>query len=156
MLIFKLFAVDADHTGTVTVDDVATLNHELVNDPVQRRFYVGQAVVFSSAQLAKAAGGQYQTQVTLLSLGEQRLLLACPGCLICEELNDKPPSRRCANVDIQENPRSTDRRHSCAMAMNKALQPKSIDSCVFVKFKGSLRGEGSLEQPLVGQLLKLW
>jgi hypothetical protein len=49
IFVFELFAIDAHNSRSVTILDVTSLDHELVNDTVEGSLRIGQAIVFAGA-----------------------------------------------------------------------------------------------------------
>lgn len=91
-LVLKLGSVDGLATSTVTVSEVTTLDHELLNDPMKDGTLVVKRLSFLSYALLTSA----EASEVLGSLWHE----------IRVQLHDNPTSRPAADLDVEEDPRA--------------------------------------------------
>lgn len=109
LILIFIALVDARPASPIALVNVAALDHEFVDDSMEGRFGVGEAIVLAGAQLAKAA-----MVLVLRKAAEEEwcnVLLTCPRGLIREELDGQTTERPLTDAHVEEAARSRGGRH---------------------------------------------
>jgi hypothetical protein len=106
ILIFKFAAIDAGHSRSIALFNVAALYHELVYDPVEGYLSVRETIVFAGAQLPKTARFASLAVVPKIcgsaKPSSDSLLLGGARRVLCIQLDNEPSGGLLSNVYIKK------------------------------------------------------